>query len=148
VKPAHTPAHHNTTQHHTTTTPHHRRRPPPRLLTTQQQNSKQQQREQKEDRREQPSSQTFLKIYFSSLQFFPIYIKFKSLSQPSSSIMLTDDEEIVGEICNYAESHQIKAMLQEYLKRLILAKPDQPIHFLQETIKTNPYVPSNAKVSK
>jgi hypothetical protein len=54
--------------------------------------------------------------------------------------MPTEDDEIIGEICDYAEQYQIKAMLQEYLRRIVLAKPDQPIHFLKETIKENPFV--------
>lgn len=59
--------------------------------------------------------------------------------------MQSEDQEIIGEICDYAEQYQIKAMLQEYLKRIVLAKPDQPIHFLKESIKENPFVvPSTA----
>ena len=62
--------------------------------------------------------------------------------------MPEQDQEIIGEICDYAEQHNIKAMLQEYLKRIIVAKPDQPIHFLKETIKQNPFVPPTKEGSK
>ena len=35
---------------------------------------------------------------------------------------------------------ELQAMLQEYMKRLILEKPDDPIAFLIKTINENPYV--------
>jgi NAD(P)H-dependent flavin oxidoreductase YrpB (nitropropane dioxygenase family) len=51
------------------------------------------------------------------------------------------DEEIIDKICNYAESKQVKPMLQEYLKRLIVEKPADPIKFLIKTIDEYPYEP-------
>ena len=53
----------------------------------------------------------------------------------------TEDEAIIDGICEYAEKNQIKALLQEYMKRIILEKPEDPLLFLQKTIKESPYVP-------
>jgi hypothetical protein len=52
--------------------------------------------------------------------------------------MNIENEEIIDSICNYAEKYQIKALLQEYLRRLILAKPADPLNFLIKTILENP----------
>lgn len=58
--------------------------------------------------------------------------------------MQTDDDEIINKICDYAEQYQVKDMLQEYLKRVILAKPRNPVEFLIKTIQENPYtLPEN-----
>lgn len=51
------------------------------------------------------------------------------------------DQEIIDKICNYSETKQIKPMLQEYIKRLIVEKPSDPIKFLIQTIEENPYEP-------
>jgi hypothetical protein len=52
----------------------------------------------------------------------------------------TENEEVINQICDYAETYQIKAMLQEYMKRMILAKPADPIAFLIKTILDDPFV--------
>ena len=41
----------------------------------------------------------------------------------------------------YAEKRQIKKLLHEYLSRVVSAKPDEPLAFLIESIRTDPYVP-------
>lgn len=49
-----------------------------------------------------------------------------------------DDDEIIDKICNYAQEYHIKELLQEYLKRIIIEKPKDPIAFLINEIITNP----------
>lgn len=49
------------------------------------------------------------------------------------------DEAIINSICSYAETKQIKPMLQEYLKRIIIEKPVDPLKFLLKTIEDDPY---------
>lgn len=50
-----------------------------------------------------------------------------------------ENEEIIDGICNYAEKHHIKSLLQEYLRRIILAKPADPVNFLIKSITENPH---------
>ncbi len=52
--------------------------------------------------------------------------------------MDNDNQQIIDEICKYAEEQQIKTLLQEYLKRVVLAKPNDPIQFLIKSIEENP----------
>ena len=49
--------------------------------------------------------------------------------------MQNDDEEIINSICDYAQEKQVKELLQEYLKRIVLKKPSNPVEFLIDTIK-------------
>jgi hypothetical protein len=49
------------------------------------------------------------------------------------------NEEIINNICNYAEEHHIKELLGEYLKRIVLEKPKDPVKFLLKSIQENPY---------
>jgi acyl-coenzyme A synthetase/AMP-(fatty) acid ligase len=51
-----------------------------------------------------------------------------------------DDEEIIDKICDYAQQYQIKELLQEYLKRVIVNKPADPVAFLMQSIQENPVV--------
>ena len=53
--------------------------------------------------------------------------------------METENEDIITSICAYAETYQIKELLKEYLKRVVLAKPKDPVQFLIDTIKKDPY---------
>jgi HEPN domain-containing protein len=54
---------------------------------------------------------------------------------------MDDHKDIIIEnICTYAESHDIKGLLNEYMKRIILNKPDDVVAFLIETIEKHPYV--------
>lgn len=52
-----------------------------------------------------------------------------------------EEDIIIDEICDYAEKNNIKELLQEYLKRIIVDKPNDPLRYLLTTIKENPYVP-------
>ena len=52
-----------------------------------------------------------------------------------------EEEAIITEICDYSEKHQIKAMLEEYMKRLILEQPKEPLKYLVAQITENPFVP-------
>eukprot|EP00981_Chlorochromonas_danica_P000872 scaffold211_cov168-Ochromonas_danica.AAC.13 len=51
----------------------------------------------------------------------------------------TENEEIINGICDYAQQHHIKALLQEYLRRVVLNKPSDPVQFLLKTISENPF---------
>jgi hypothetical protein len=55
--------------------------------------------------------------------------------------MQRDDEEIIDKICEYAQEKEIKEILLEYMKRVILAKPDDPLKFLMQQIINNPHIP-------
>lgn len=50
------------------------------------------------------------------------------------------NEEIIDTICDYCEQKNVKGILQEYMKRLILEQPDDPIAFLLKTIEEQPVV--------
>eukprot|EP01031_Cornospumella_fuschlensis_P032478 gene32478-39267_t len=54
--------------------------------------------------------------------------------------MNTENQEVIDQICDYAEANQIKEMLQEYLKRIILTRPGDPVSFLIKSILEDPYV--------
>ena len=62
--------------------------------------------------------------------------------------MYSEDDAIIGEICDYAEKYQVKEMLQEYLKRIILEKPDNPLEFLLKSIQKDPFVPQAQQQKK
>lgn len=49
-----------------------------------------------------------------------------------------DDVEIIDKICDYATEYQIKALLQEYLKRVVVDKPADPVAYLIQSIQENP----------
>eukprot|EP00599_Poterioochromonas_sp_BG-1_P016318 CAMPEP_0173160446 /NCGR_PEP_ID=MMETSP1105-20130129/17842_1 /TAXON_ID=2985 /ORGANISM="Ochromonas sp., Strain BG-1" /LENGTH=68 /DNA_ID=CAMNT_0014079337 /DNA_START=32 /DNA_END=238 /DNA_ORIENTATION=+ len=55
------------------------------------------------------------------------------------------NQEIINEICDYCEEQQVKALLGEYLKRIVLAKPKDPIKFLMKSIQEDPYDPREAQ---
>lgn len=55
--------------------------------------------------------------------------------------MFNDDEIIINDICDYAKEKKVKELLQEYLKRIIVQKPQDPLAFLLETIKEKPFTP-------
>ena len=49
-------------------------------------------------------------------------------------------DTIIEEICDYVDKYEIKEMLKEYLKRVVLEKPNDPLQFLVETIRDKPYI--------
>ena len=51
------------------------------------------------------------------------------------------NQEIINEICNYCEEHQIKELLGEYLKRVVINKPSDPVKYLIQQVQEKPYVP-------
>ena len=51
------------------------------------------------------------------------------------------DEAILNGIVNYADQKDIKGLLKEYMRRLIVEQPDDPIKFLISSITANPHVP-------
>ena len=44
------------------------------------------------------------------------------------------------EMSIFADQTHVKEMLHEYLRRVLLSKPDDPISFLMEEIKKDPFV--------
>ena len=54
--------------------------------------------------------------------------------------MSEQQEAIIDGICDYVDKYEIKEMLKEYLKRVVLEKPADPLAFLIQTIKEKPYV--------
>ena len=44
------------------------------------------------------------------------------------------------EICDYATQNQVRDMLQEYMRRLIVEQPKEPLKFLIKEITENPFV--------
>ena len=58
-----------------------------------------------------------------------------------------DEEVIIGDICDYAEKMETRKMLEEYMRRLIVEQPKEPVKFLIKEISDNPYpVPKMAVV--
>ena len=51
----------------------------------------------------------------------------------------SQDEEIMNNIVNYAEKYDVKGMLKEYMRRLVLKQPDNPLEFLMKSITDEPY---------
>ncbi len=54
--------------------------------------------------------------------------------------MAEQQNAIIDGICDYVERYEIKEMLKEYLKRVVLEKPADPLAFLIQTIKEKPYI--------
>ncbi len=52
-----------------------------------------------------------------------------------------ENQETIDHICTYAEQHKIKAILQEYLRRLVVDKPADPLSYLIKTVQENPFEP-------
>jgi hypothetical protein len=50
-----------------------------------------------------------------------------------------DEEVIIGDICSYAEKYETRKMLEEYMRRLIVEQPKEPLKFLIKEITNNPY---------
>jgi len=51
----------------------------------------------------------------------------------------TDEEAIIGDICTYAEKYETRKMLEDYMRRLIVEQPKEPLKFLIKEITNNPY---------
>jgi len=51
------------------------------------------------------------------------------------------EDEVTSNICSYAEKYQIKELLQEYMKRIILERPKEPVKFMLKQVTDNPYIP-------
>jgi hypothetical protein len=50
-----------------------------------------------------------------------------------------DEDQIIGDICDYAEKKETRKMLEEYMRRLIVEQPKEPLKFLIKEISSNPY---------
>jgi hypothetical protein len=57
-----------------------------------------------------------------------------------SKVVNPDNEVIIDEICDYATQNQVRDMLQEYMRRLIVEQPKEPLKFLIKEITENPFV--------
>lgn len=55
------------------------------------------------------------------------------------------NQQIIDEICNYCEEHQIKELLGEYLRRVVINKPKDPVNFLIRSIQEQPHDPKTRK---
>jgi hypothetical protein len=60
-------------------------------------------------------------------------------NQQTTTMDVKGSQVIIDGICDYCEKKQIKELLQEYMKRLVLEKPQDPISFLIKTIDENPF---------
>ena len=49
------------------------------------------------------------------------------------------EEEIIDGIAKYTEKMETRKMLEEYMRRLIVEQPKEPLKFLIKEITTNPY---------
>ena len=49
--------------------------------------------------------------------------------------------ELMHEMSIWATQHRPKLILTEYMRRLVLAQPPDPLEFLKNEIRTNPVVP-------
>mmetsp|Transcript_50124 Transcript_50124/g.73193 ORF Transcript_50124/g.73193 Transcript_50124/m.73193 type:complete len:172 (-) Transcript_50124:539-1054(-) len=53
---------------------------------------------------------------------------------------------LMEEMALYAEKHDLQGMLKEYMKRLVLENPEDPLVFLREQIARNPYAAPEQKL--
>jgi hypothetical protein len=51
------------------------------------------------------------------------------------------NDKVVDEICKYAEEKEIHSLLKEYMRRLVVEQPREPLKFLISSIAEKPYVP-------
>lgn len=56
-----------------------------------------------------------------------------------AGVMNTQEDAIIDEICGYAEKYEIREMMQDYMRRLILEQPKEPLKWLIKEITDNPY---------
>lgn len=54
------------------------------------------------------------------------------------------NKKIIEEICTYSEKVDVKDMLHEYMKRVIVNTPEDPVQFLIDQITESPYIGSKA----
>mmetsp|Transcript_34925 Transcript_34925/g.46162 ORF Transcript_34925/g.46162 Transcript_34925/m.46162 type:complete len:172 (+) Transcript_34925:130-645(+) len=54
---------------------------------------------------------------------------------------VSKNEILMEEMALYAEKHDVQGMLKEYMGRLVLSKPSDPIAFLIKEIKKDPFSP-------
>eukprot|EP00953_Heterococcus_sp_UTEX-ZZ885_P020740 11605-Heterococcus_DN1.PRE.2 len=71
----------------------------------------------------------------------------RRLSKVVPPLTLPSNTVLMEEMAMYAEKLDVDAMFQEYLKRVLLEKPQDPIAFLIAQIKQNPFTPAAASAS-
>mmetsp|Transcript_41161 Transcript_41161/g.42060 ORF Transcript_41161/g.42060 Transcript_41161/m.42060 type:complete len:303 (+) Transcript_41161:104-1012(+) len=65
----------------------------------------------------------------------------------ASSVADEEDMRIFDEISNYYRDAHIRELFKDYLKRLMVSQPQDPIAYLQKQIKTNPFIPPESSQS-
>eukprot|EP00903_Cladosiphon_okamuranus_P014812 g13718.t1 len=58
---------------------------------------------------------------------------------PIPPVSLPDNVVLMEDMALYAERIDLQGMMQEYLRRVLLSKPKDPIAFLATQVKKNPY---------
>mmetsp|Transcript_12873 Transcript_12873/g.19292 ORF Transcript_12873/g.19292 Transcript_12873/m.19292 type:complete len:162 (-) Transcript_12873:39-524(-) len=58
-----------------------------------------------------------------------------------------ESEELMEHMSIFCEQSKVRALLQEYMRRIILERPDDPIGFLIEEIQKNPYQPKPEEIA-
>lgn len=53
----------------------------------------------------------------------------------------SEQNAIIDGICDYVEKYEIKELLKEYLRRVVVEKPEDPLQYLIQSIIEDPYVP-------
>ena len=53
---------------------------------------------------------------------------------------MESNDTVVDSICQYAEEKEIHALLKEYMRRLIVEQPRDPLKYLISSIEEKPYV--------
>ena len=53
---------------------------------------------------------------------------------------MESNNSVVDEICKYAEEKEIHALLKEYMRRLIVEQPQDPLKYLITSIEEKPYL--------
>ncbi|CAN0219787.1 unnamed protein product [Ascophyllum nodosum] len=67
---------------------------------------------------------------------------------PVPSMIPPENEVLMEEMVIYAQKIDLQGMMQEYLRRVLLHKPKDPIAFLIDEIKMNPYKASRRPSKK
>ena len=76
----------------------------------------------------------------------PTIITTNNNSIINSNKYSSPEDEVTSNICNYAEKYQIKELLQEYMKRIILERPKEPVKFFLKQVTENPYTPPPSSI--
>ncbi|KAJ8610020.1 hypothetical protein CTAYLR_006649 [Chrysophaeum taylorii] len=59
---------------------------------------------------------------------------------------MADSAELMEHMSIFADQHNVKTLLKEYMRRVVVERPQDPITFLITQIRSNPYVPEETEV--